>query len=109
MGVQSIPLFGKTMGYHARDRLLAEMEKRHSPEVATIVILLDPEGDPKAKEHHIDKLYKQLSTYGAAVRVVPVWLPLGVDPADCERAWLRDYIREAAAKLGVTVDFSRPK
>lgn len=109
MGVQSMGVFGKSMGASIQRLLLGEMSRRHSPREAVIVLLLDAKKDNKAKVHHIEKLYTQLRARGAPVRILSVYLPEEMDPGSSERSWMRDYIREKADMAGIPVSFRKPK
>jgi len=108
VGPQGFGVFGKTVSNTLRTYLLEQMGSRHSPDEAVIVILLDPRKDSKDKIHHIERLWAQLATCGAPVRILRVYLPEHLDPGDCQRGWLRDYIRKAGDAVGIPVSFRRP-
>ena len=109
MGVQSMAVFGKTMGASLRRELLVKMAERHDPAEAVVVLLLDPKKDKKDKVHHIEKLYGQLANQGAPVQVLKVYLPEEMDPGSSDRQWLREYIKGKAAEAGMPVSFRKPR
>lgn len=108
-GQQAMGCIGKSMNAVLIRRLL----QRCGDESA--VVMLDPNPDEKAKAkmgeryvHHIDRLVKALTgKHGFRKGVAGVYLPLDTDPGSLDRAYMRDYIAQAAQEQGVPVSFKR--
>lgn len=100
LGPMAVALWGATPTADQL-RLLAKLGKSR-----TLVYLPDPEEFAKRRttrplESYVESLRGQLG--GVAV----VRLPDGTDPGSSERAWLRAYIREQAARQNVSVSWQR--
>lgn len=105
-GPQAMGLIGKTMSPYMRKLLIEKLR----PD-ATVVIMLDPNQDPKeqkkGKPHHIEKLCLQLQP-ALPGRLLKVYLPDDTDPGNLDRSIQRDIIRDAAKEAGVRVSFGAP-
>lgn len=110
-GTQSMGCIGKTMSPALVNRL------RDRCGDGSIVVMLDPNPDKKAKErmgdryvHHIEKLAKMLEGPKKdrfKLGVCRVYLPLDTDPGSLDPDYMRDYIRDAAKEQGVKISFKK--
>jgi len=107
---RGVGVIGKTISPYQRRLLVSSIRKRYGDN-ATIVLLLDPDQDAKARErgdlHHISKAYRDLKNCG--LPVLPVYLPAGTDPGSLASEFTFAYIRAEAKKHGIAVDFRRHK
>jgi len=103
-GCQSCGVFKKSLS-DTQVELLVERTRSD----ATIVIMFDPDQDPKekekGKEHHIEVAQQLLAKTPLEGRVLPVYLPTGTDPGELDRAYMRDLIREEGKRAKLTVNF----
>lgn len=103
-GPEAIALLGKTMSSWLRRYL-----KKKLPPDATLVVMLDPNQDRKAKKagkpHHIDRLVCQLRPMFKG-RVVRCMLPKDTDPGSLEREYMIGMIKHYAKDQRVPVRFS---
>ncbi len=94
---------GKTMGLWLRRYLSKKL-----PERTTVVVMLDPNQDPKEKKrgrpHHINKLACQLQEL--KLRVVRCRLPKDTDPGSLDRDYMIDCIYKSAKDQHLRVKFS---
>lgn len=111
-GVQSFALMGKTMNPNFVTEFCDLMKRRWGPE-ARIVVMLDPKPDKRDAargEHHIPRLVLALEKRMQPHQcVVPVYLPDDVDPGSIDRKLARQLAQAAADKLGLDLDFTKPK
>lgn len=91
-------------------RKIAGTMKARFGNAATIVLMLDPEWDDRArkrKEHPMHTIENNLRKLPFK-NVVLVWLPEGKDPGSLDRTICRQLAKDAGRKLGKPVTFSRP-
>lgn len=76
---------------------------------ATVVVLFDPDQHPteaaKGMPHHIEAARQLLCSTSLRDRVLPVYLPSGMDPGDLNRAYMRELIKAEAARVKLKVEF----
>lgn len=106
-GPQAAGIFNKVMTKEQRQLLVNCFN-----EGDVVVILLDPEQDPKSKargeQHHIEKLFAELqSEPKLRGRVVKMYLPHGCDPDELDREYMRSLISEQAHKQGLITTFKK--
>lgn len=106
-GPQAVGCWGKTMSTPNRHKLVNSLRND-----ASVVILLDPKQDEKEKRegkaHHIEKLYEQLRP-ALKGRLLKIYLPdENSDPGSLDRGFMRNLIKDEAAKNGVKVSFGKP-
>ncbi len=97
LGAMSGCIFGNTVTEAQRNKFLAVFRGR------TGVLLLDPEEFDKASTQRTIKLMKR----GMSGNFCGVKLPEGTDPGSLGREFMRAYIKEEAAKQGVTVTYRK--
>lgn len=99
VGMPGMATFGSSMSYQQMKRILAVFRKRK------LVLLYDPEEFNTAATKRLrEKFARQLAGNFVAVK-----LPSGTDPGSLERDFLRDYMKEKAAKKGLTLSFRKIK
>jgi hypothetical protein len=90
-------IFGNTVTPSQREKVRAVFRKR------SLVLLLDPEEYDKEATVEVRRWFKdRLGKAFCAVK-----LPDGTDPGSLEQSFLRAYVREQAAKLGVDVVYKK--
>lgn len=107
-GPQALGCWGKSMSAPSRQKLVNSLR-----DDASVVILLDPKQDEKEKakghRHHIETLYEQLRP-ALKGRLLKIYLPdEDSDPGSLDRGFMRELIKEEAAKQNVTVSFNKPR
>lgn len=96
-GLMAGCIFGNSVTQFQRRKLFSEFFKR------TLVLLLDPEeAKSKTTLETISEFEKKMPG-----RFCFVDLPAGSDPGSLDRAFLRAYVKDQAAKRGVTVRYRR--
>jgi len=110
VGINAVAVFGKTVNAKRLSALSSVINSRSNPKDSTVVVLLDPEQDHKAKQegktHHIEQATDKLKQV-LDCPVLPVYLPLGFDPGALRRNYIWACIKNEAKKNGVTVSRSR--
>ena len=87
-------IFGNTVTDMQRRKLLAVFKKR------TLVLCLDPE---EFESHSTQRTITQFEDRMGSRNFAAVRLPEGTDPGSLGRNYLKEYIREEAARQGVKV------
>ena len=108
-GVQAMGILGKSM-HEMFQRDFCRRVLKWWGEDSVVLVILDPKQDEKeqakGRPHHLNVLTAALRKLHP--RVVPVWLPEEYDPGSIDRAWAHQLCREAAAKEGLHISFSKP-
>jgi hypothetical protein len=111
-GPQSMALLGKKMNPGLYARFMALLGQYHPDQKPIVCIVLDPEQDErervKGKPHHIELLLSMLTGILRS-QVFGLYLPEGCDPGNIERLFLRDLVKQEAAKRGLKASFAKPK
>lgn len=98
-GMMAGCIFGNTVTEIQRKKLLSAFSKR------TLVMLLDPEEfDSKNVRRNVTYLEGRMPGRFCAVK-----LPDGTDPGSLDKFFLREYVRQKAAKQGVKVSYKRAR
>lgn len=91
-------IFGNSATEFQRRRLLSVFRRR------TLILLLDPE---EFESESTQRLVRMMSKKLDRDRFAAVKLPEGTDPGSLEKDFVREYVRQEAARVGVKVIYKR--
>lgn len=99
----AVGILGKSLSSHNANRIV-NLTGRTG---ATVVVALDPDKDETDKKglHPIERVCNKLKERDADIRLLPLYLPLGTDPANYTKKEFQRLLHSAAAEKGMRLEF----
>ena len=103
VGPLAIALLGKSLSTYNADRLAAFATRNE----VTVVVALDPERpkNDRSSKHPIEIVVSKLAR--RQVKAMPLYLPVGSDPASVTRSYFRELLYKSAEEQDIELNFSQ--